>query len=99
LGVLQFCAEKKIRVPEDIAIAGFDNISESAFFYPPLTTVQQDQHLVAKIAVEEVIKLIEAGWQGSEQVHPQSIILPPTLIVRESSLRIKEGGEIQPNLP
>ncbi len=99
LGVLQFFAEKKIRIPEDIAVAGFDNISESAFFYPPLTTVQQDQNLVAKIAVEEVIKIIEAGWQGSEPVRPQSIILPPTLIVRDSSLRIKKGGEKQATLP
>jgi DNA-binding LacI/PurR family transcriptional regulator len=98
LGVLQFFAEKKIRIPEDIAIVGFDNISESPFFFPSLTTVQQDQNLVAKLAVEEVIKIIEAGWQGSEPVRPQSIILPPTLIVRESSLRIKEGGEKQPTI-
>jgi LacI family transcriptional regulator len=93
LGVLQFFAEKKIRVPEEIAIVGFDNISESAFFYPPLTTVQQDQHLVAKVAVEEMIKIIEAGWQGSEPVQPQSIILHPTLVVRKSSLRLTKGGD------
>jgi DNA-binding LacI/PurR family transcriptional regulator len=55
--------------------------------------VQQDQHLVAKLAVEEVIKIIEAGWQGSEPVQPQSIILPPTLVVRQSSLRITKGGD------
>jgi LacI family transcriptional regulator len=95
LGVLQFFAEKKIRVPEEIAIVGFDNISESAFFYPPLTTVQQDQHLVAKVAVEEMIKIIEAGWQGSEPVQPKSIILHPSLVVRKSSLRITKGGDEQ----
>jgi LacI family transcriptional regulator len=93
LGVLQFFAEKKIRIPEEIAIVGFDNISESAFFYPPLTTVQQDQHLVAKVAVQEVIKIIEAGWQGSEPLPPTSIILPPALVVRQSSLRKRKGGE------
>jgi LacI family transcriptional regulator len=98
LGVLQFFAEKKIRIPEEIAIVGFDNISESAFFYPPLTTVQQDQHLIAKIAVQEVIKIIEAGWQGSEPVQPHSIILPPTLVVRKSSLRIMKGGDEQKTL-
>ena len=99
LGVLQFFAEKKIRVPEEIAIVGFDNISESAFFYPPLTTVQQDQHLVAKVAVEEMIKIIEAGWQGSEPVQPQSIILHPTMVVRKSSLRFPKGGDEQKTLP
>jgi LacI family transcriptional regulator len=95
LSVLQFLAENKIRVPEDIAVVGFDNISESAFFYPPLTTVQQDQHFIAKLAVAEEIKLIEAAWQESEPVQPQSIILTPSLVVRQSSLRILEGGEEQ----
>jgi LacI family transcriptional regulator len=95
LGVLQFFAEKKISIPEDIGIVGFDNIAESAFFSPALTTVQQDQHNVAKIAVAEVTKIIESGWQGLDPVLPKSIILPPTLIVRQSSIRITEGGEAQ----
>jgi LacI family transcriptional regulator len=93
LGVMQFFAEKKIRIPEDVGIAGFDNIAESAFFSPALTTIDQDQHKVAKVAVEEVSKIIESGWQGLEAVEPRSIILPPTLIVRQSSLHLKEGGE------
>lgn len=97
LSVLQFFAEKQIRVPEDIGIVGFDNIAESAFFSPALTTVQQDQHNVSKVAVAEVIKVIEAGWQELDPVAPQSIILPPTLIVRQSSLRIQEGGEVEGN--
>jgi LacI family transcriptional regulator len=95
LGVLQFFAEKQIPIPEDIGIVGFDNIAESAFFSPALTTVQQDQHNVAKIAVAEVTKIIESGWQGLDPVLPKSIILPPTLIVRQSSLRITKGGESQ----
>jgi LacI family transcriptional regulator len=85
LSVMQFFAEKRIRIPEDVAIVGFDNIAESAFFSPALTTVQQDQHDVAKVAVAEVIKIIESGWQGLALVDPRSIILPPTLVVRQSS--------------
>jgi DNA-binding LacI/PurR family transcriptional regulator len=95
LSVLQFFAEKQIRVPQDIGIVGFDNIAESAFFSPALTTVQQDQHHIAKIAVAEVIKIIESGWQELDPVVPKPIILPPTLIVRQSSLRRTEGGESQ----
>ena len=93
LGVMQFFMEKKIRIPEEIGIVGFDNIAESAFFFPALTTVQQDQNNVAKVAVAAVIKIIESGWQGLDPVVPQSIILPPTLVVRQSSLRNREGGE------
>jgi LacI family transcriptional regulator len=93
LSVLQFFAEKQIRVPQEVGIVGFDNIPESPFFSPALTTVQQDQHHVAKLAVEEVIKIIESGWQDQDPVEPKSIILPPTLIVRQSSTRRTEGGE------
>jgi LacI family transcriptional regulator len=94
LSVLQFFAEKKVRIPEDVGIVGFDNIAESAFFSPALTTVQQDQDNVAKLAVAEVTKIIESGWQGLEPVDLRSIILPPTLIVRQSSLRPTKGGEL-----
>jgi len=95
LGVLQVAHQRGMRIPEDIGIVGFDNILESAYFLPALTTVQQDQYHVAKIAVEEIIKIIELRWQGLDPVDLQSIILPPTLVVRQSSLRVKEGGQKQ----
>lgn len=95
LGAMQFFAEKRMRIPEDIGMVGFDNIAESAFFSPALTTVQQDQNHVAKIAIAELIKIIESGWQELDPVTPKSIILSPTLIVRQSSLRMMEGGEAQ----
>ena len=98
LGVIQVARQRGLRIPEDLGVVGFDNIPESAFFYPALTTVQQDQNTVAKVAVKETIKLIEAGWQGLTSAGPKSIMLAPTLIVRQSSLRShqkkKEGGEI-----
>ncbi len=87
LAVIQVACQKGLRIPEDLGIVGFDNIPESAFFYPPLTTVQQDQHVVGKVAVEETIQMIESGWQGSAPIEPKSILLAPTLVVRQSSLR------------
>ena len=89
LSVLQHACQKGLRVPEDLGIVGFDNMVESAYFWPPLTTIQQDQNQVAKIAVEEVIKIIETGWKGEESNEPESIMLAPTLVVRQSSLRSK----------
>ncbi|MEW6400534.1 MAG: substrate-binding domain-containing protein [Chloroflexota bacterium] len=90
LGVMQLACQNGLRIPEDMGIVGFDNIAESAFFFPALTTIQQDQHNIARLAVEEIIKIIEAGWQESEQVEPKTIMLPPTLVVRQSSSRGKE---------
>ena len=93
LAIMKVVTEKGLRIPEEIGIVGFDNIPESAYFRPALTTIQQDQYEVARIAVEEVINIIESGWQGLDPVNSKSIMLPPTLVVRQSSLHIKKGGE------
>lgn len=89
LGVMQLACQKGLRIPDDIGIVGFDDIPESAFFWPPLTTIQQDQYTLAKVAVEEMIHIIESSWQGQEPARPKSTVLTPTLVVRQSSLRRK----------
>jgi LacI family transcriptional regulator len=87
LAVIQVACQKGLRIPDQLGIVGFDDIPESAYFCPPLTTVQQDQYAVGKVAVEETIKMIETGWQGQQPIEPKSIMLTPTLVVRQSSLR------------
>ncbi len=89
LSVMQYACRKGLRIPDNLGVVGFDDIPESAFFWPPLTTVQQDQLNVGEVAVEEIIKIIESGWQEQEPVRPKSIMLAPTLVVRQSSLRNK----------
>jgi DNA-binding LacI/PurR family transcriptional regulator len=42
-GVLQSACQRGLRSPEDLGIVGFDNIAESPYFWPPLTTIQKDQ--------------------------------------------------------
>jgi LacI family transcriptional regulator len=94
LSAMQFIREKGLRIPEDIGVVGFDNLAESAFYSPALTTIQQDQHKVAKLAVAEIIKSIESGWDEKEPVSPCCIMLPPTLVVRQSSAKCQnEGGD------
>jgi DNA-binding LacI/PurR family transcriptional regulator len=88
LAVVQAACQRGLKIPEDLGIVGFDNIPESAFFYPPLTTIEQDQQAVGKVAVEETIKMIESGWQELAPTELKSIKLAPTLVVRQSSLRL-----------
>ncbi len=88
LGAMQIAHQKGLRIPQDIGITGFDNLPESAFFGPPLTTVNHDQYNLGKLAVEEIIKIIESGWDEEVPTQPKSIILEPALIVRASSLRM-----------
>jgi len=86
LGVIQTANQKGLRIPEDIGLVGFDDIPESAYFCPPLTTIKQDQFSLAKMAVEEIIKTIESVWDGSGFRASANKVLPPTLVIRQSSL-------------
>ncbi len=89
IGMLQVACQQGLQIPDRLGVVGYDNIAESAYFWPPLTTIQQDQFTIGKIAVEEVVKIIEANQAGEEPVEPKSIMLSPTLITRQSSLRKK----------
>ncbi|OGO67240.1 MAG: hypothetical protein A2Z49_12700 [Chloroflexi bacterium RBG_19FT_COMBO_56_12] len=98
LSVMQAACQTGISIPDDLGVVGFDNIAESAYFWPPLTTIQHDQQSLGKIAVEEIIKIIESGWQEREPMEPKSIMLTPTLVVRQSSIRHKgKVKEVKPS--
>lgn len=68
------------RVPEDVAVAGFDDIPAAADFNPPLTTVSLSSQIKGQVAAEMLLKLIEG-----EPVDRSEIVLPAHLIVRQSS--------------
>ena len=67
-------------VPGDVSVVGFDDLPESAYFNPPLTTVSQDFRALGAASLERLIELIE-----SPQQNPPSSVLVPTLIIRGST--------------
>jgi LacI family transcriptional regulator len=85
LGVLQVACRRGLRVPQDLAVVGFDGIPETAYYWPPLTTVYQDLRELGCTAVRELSRAIEAGGRGEAPVGPVTLSLQPELIVRESS--------------
>jgi DNA-binding LacI/PurR family transcriptional regulator len=84
LSVLREAHRLGIDVPEQLAVVGFDNIVESAFFCPSLTTVLQDQQLIGEVAVNSIVEMIQAV-QENLSLNLQSRFITPTLIIRESS--------------
>jgi DNA-binding LacI/PurR family transcriptional regulator len=64
LGVLHAARLAGRRVPEDLAVVGFDDIPEAAFFAPPLTTVRQDFAELGRRCVARLVSLIEGGGAG-----------------------------------
>lgn len=71
-----------IRVPDDIAIAGFDDIPVAAFMHPSLTTVNMRSEEQGEAAMKLLLKVVRD--QTSE---PQNILLEPRLIPRASTAR------------
>jgi len=94
LGAMQAARQMGRRVPEDLALVGFDDIPESAYFYPPLSTVRQDMVELGRRAVRELGRTIEASQQGKAVVEPKTILLQPQLIIRESSIVTKPTDEV-----
>jgi LacI family transcriptional regulator len=86
LSVLQVACRRDIRVPEDLAVVGFDGLPEAAHYWPPLTTVYQDQQSLGRTAVQELVRMIESSGKGKDAIQPKTILLQPELSVRESSV-------------
>ncbi len=78
-GALRVLREAGLRVPQDIALVGFDDTPIAARTAPPLTTVRQPIEELGAMAVRTLVNLIEKPDSG-----PQRVILPTQLIVRES---------------
>ncbi|MGD0174531.1 MAG: LacI family DNA-binding transcriptional regulator [Anaerolineales bacterium] len=85
LAVLHMCNRRGMNVPGALAVVGFDNITESPFFWPALTTINQDQHELGCRAIQELVSQIEVV-QRNEKIEPLNILLSTKLIVRESSV-------------
>jgi DNA-binding LacI/PurR family transcriptional regulator len=85
LSVLQIANRRGLRIPKDLAVVGFDNMAESAYFWPALTTINQNQHELGCCALQELVRQIEASHRN-EIIEPQNILLSPDLIVRDSSI-------------
>jgi len=79
LGALRAIAESGRRVPEDIAVVGFDDISDAAHFQPPLTTVRQDFDALGEQAVTTLVAHIE------QEQDKTAALVEPRLVLRRSA--------------
>jgi LacI family transcriptional regulator len=86
LGALRAIEASGRRVPEDIAIVGFDNMPESEYFRPSLTTVQQGLVEAGQAAVGAVHHMIEAGREREQSGGQMVTSIEPELVVRSSAI-------------
>ncbi len=79
IGALEAIAARGLKIPRQIALVGYDELSLSAVFNPPLTMVKQPAYEVGKCAAELLLKRIEDPKRP-----PTSLKLLPELIIRKS---------------
>ncbi|MBL8096080.1 MAG: LacI family DNA-binding transcriptional regulator [Anaerolineales bacterium] len=79
IGALRALQQANRRVPEDVALIGFDDIPAAARAQPPLTSVRQPIQQLGDTAVQVLLDQINNPDQG-----PQRVLFPPTLMIRTS---------------
>ena len=79
IGAMRAIRARGLRIPQDISVAGFDDLFFSADTYPPLTTVRQPKRLMGAMAAEILLKVM-AGEECE-----QDIRVPGELVIREST--------------
>jgi DNA-binding LacI/PurR family transcriptional regulator len=80
LGLLRALSENGRRVPDDVSVIGFDDVPESGYFQPPLTTVRQDFGELGRRALDTLVGLI---YDRDRAASPD--LVPPQFVVRSST--------------
>lgn len=82
LGVLHYANKNNIKIPDDLAVIGFDNLAESSFYSPSLTTVTHPLKELGILAVKTLLAQIE----GDESPIPGNMFTMKTeLVIRDST--------------
>lgn len=80
MGIIKEAQKRKIKIPEDIAIIGFDDIVVSEIVNPSLTTVRQPIEKMGQEAYKLAVNAVEG-----KITEPQKLVFEPELIIRESA--------------
>lgn len=81
LGVMKALRNAGIRIPQDVAVMGYDGIDIGEMFEPTLSTVSIAKRRLGQEATGILLDMIESGDTGT----PKQLILPPTLLIRGST--------------
>jgi LacI family transcriptional regulator len=80
-GALRAARERRLRVPEELAIVGFDTIELSTVCDVPLTTVSQPVHELGRLSVEMLLRMMD----DPRSIQERQVVLPTELVLRASS--------------
>ena len=80
MGVLETARGRRLRIPRDLSVAGFDDIRFARYMEPPLTTVSQPMRAIGEGTVRLLLAILH-----DDRVAPDSVTLPHTIVRRGST--------------
>lgn len=95
LGALRACHDRGVRVPDDIAVVGFDDIDDGRYSVPSLSTISPDKEEIARTAVGFLVSRL-GGNAGSPA---REVVARHRLVVRESSAHSRTEAARTPQNP
>lgn len=86
-GVYLEAQRRKLRIPQDLSVIGFDDVIVGEWLNPKLTTIRQPLEDMAREAIRTALALVHEG-----SIPHSRIELPTSLVLRESTARVKPRG-------
>ncbi|MDT0214971.1 LacI family DNA-binding transcriptional regulator [Rothia sp. ARF10] len=80
-GAMHALRRRGVRVPDDIAVVGFDDVEEASYSNPTLSSVRPDKQGIADAAIDRLVSRLE----GTASHRADAVVIPHELVVRESS--------------
>jgi LacI family transcriptional regulator, repressor for deo operon, udp, cdd, tsx, nupC, and nupG len=94
IGVMHALRMRGVRVPDDVAVVGFDDVAEAAYANPTLTSVHLDRQRIARAALDILVGRLD----GSRTQGAGRIVIEHRLVVRESTGGRPDGDGRAPTL-
>lgn len=83
LGAIRALQAQNMRIPEDMSVVGYDDLSSVEFFQPALTTISQHASQLGQHAARLLLEVLN-------QASPDTVVLEPTLVTRASATKPRE---------
>lgn len=90
LGIVSAVWQMGLKIPEDISVIGFDDISYAAMIVPPLSTIHQPIDEIARIAIQHLKDLID-----NPNTRPLDVVVPTRLVIRNTCTTPRTQARIQ----
>jgi LacI family transcriptional regulator len=84
IGLINYLYDNNIKVPDDISVVGYGDISLASIYRPKLTTIKEPYYDIGAVAIRRILKEI-----NGEAIDERTLKLPVQLIKRESARKIK----------